>query len=192
MAELEIQGSVEVKGLKENLELFDRLMTKDAALEREYRRVIRKALYKARVKLTKDARDYIKTDPRKAALAVKYATYKVLFGGNLSILNKKRSRRIVDEVVKQKKLRPGQRGGNRRPYVKENNRLDKYYGSDRGFILRFISSGTVTRVTRYGKRGSIGASNWFGHVAPWHMEEAVSQIAEAIQEYIKEVANGEK
>jgi hypothetical protein len=83
------------------------------------------------------------------------------------------------------------RGGNRRPRIDDGrNRLDYYYGSDRGYILRFIGSGTVDRTSRFGSRGSIRQSNWFGHTAPWHMEEAAAQVAEAINEYVNKQING--
>jgi hypothetical protein len=87
-------------------------------------------------------------------------------------------------------LQPGQVGGNRRPRVESRNRLDQYFGSDRGFILRFLSSGTVTRETRYGNRGAIRRTDWFGHVATWHMQQAAADVAAAINEYVKQQANG--
>lgn len=126
--------------------------------------------------------------------AVKSAVYKSLFGGNLSILQKRRGsagakyelrrNRIVDQ-------NPHMRGGNRRSRGDDGrNRLDYYYGADRGFALRFLGSGTVTRTSRFGNRGSIRKTNWFGHTAPWHMEDAAAQVAEAITEYVNQQING--
>ena len=50
--------------------------------------------------------------------------------------------------------------------------------------------GTVTK-SRFGNRGlsdrQIGSEK---HTAPWHMEEAASQVAEAINEYVMKQANG--
>jgi hypothetical protein len=181
-------SDVEVQGFAENLEMFERLMTTDAALERNYRTIIRRALKEARKNLSKDAGQFIKKDPRKAARAVKFSVYKKMFGGNISILSK-RTHGAFTNYKKPRTLRPGQRGGNRIPYNEANSRLDKYQGADRGFILRFLNSGTVKRTSRYGNRESIRQTGWFGHIAPYHMDAAAQEIAEAINEYVKTVAH---
>ena len=135
-------GDVEVSGFLENSEILGRLMTEDPYMAANLKKVIRQVLKEARGRLTKDIAGYLENDPRKAARAVKYGVYKSLFGGNLSILTKRKAGAKY-ELIRQKTLQPGQRGGNRRPRVPERNRLDYYYGSDRSFILRFISSGTT-------------------------------------------------
>ena len=63
---------------------------------------------------------------------------------------------------------PKQRGGNRRQRIDDGrNRLRLLLRCRSWFILRFISSGTVRRNSRFGNRGSIRQTNWFGHVAPF-------------------------
>lgn len=188
----ERNGDVEVSGFIETGEMLGRIMTTNPYMAKDVRAFIKKALKEARKNLTKDARDYMNSDPRKAANAVKYGVYKSLFGGNLSIL-KKRKAGAKYQLIRKRKLdeNPHQRGGNRRPRIDDDrNRLETYYSSDRNFILRFISSGTVERVSRFGKRGSIRQAAWFGHTAPWHMETAAEKIAEAINEYVKQQTNG--
>ncbi len=158
-----------------------------------FRKYIRQVLKDARKKLTQDAKDYMKSDPRKAAQDVKFSVYKTMFGGNLSILQKKKgSAGKKYKLIRVRKVEqnPTMRGGNRRTRYDERNRLDYYYGADRGFILRFIGSGTVPRTSRFGLRGSIRQTDWFGHTAPWHMEDAAGQVAEAINEYVKQQTNG--
>ena len=187
-------GPVQVYGVDANLEAFGRMMTNDPNMAGMFRKYIRQVLKEARKKLSQDVKSYMKSDPRKAAMAVKFSVYKSLFGGNLSILQKKRGTagakyelRRIRKVVQN----PTMRGGNRRPRVDDGrNRLDYYYGADRGFVLRFIGSGTVRRTSRFGSRGSIRQTDWFGHTAPWHMEDAAGQVAEAITEYITQHANG--
>ena len=96
-------------------------------------------------------------------------------------------------LIRQRKVEqnPKMRGGNRIQRVNDDrNRLETYFGSDRNFILRFISSGTIERRSRYGNRGSIRRTGWFGHTAPWQMETAAKKLAEAITEYIKHETNG--
>ena len=187
-------GPVEVYGVDANLEAFGRMMTTDPELAGMFRKYIRNVLKDARKKLSQDVKSYMKADPRKAAQAVKFSVYKSMFGGNLSILQKKRGTAGARYELKRKRKveqNPKMRGGNRRPRIDDGrNRLDYYYGADRGFVLRFIGSGTVQRTTRFGNRGSIVQTNWFGHTAPWHMENAASQVADEITRYIKQQANG--
>jgi hypothetical protein len=187
-------GSVQVYGVEANLEAFGRMMTSAPEMAAIFRKYIRNVLKEARKKLTTDARSYMNSDPRKAAQAVKFSVYKGIFGGNLSILQKKRGQAGAKYELRRQRIveqNPHMRGGNRRPRIDDGrNRLDYYYGSDRGYILRFIGSGTVDRTSRFGSRGSIRQSNWFGHTAPWHMEEAAAQVAEAINEYVNKQING--
>ena len=186
-------GPVQVYGVEANLEAFGRIMTTDPQMAGLFRKYIRNVLKEARKKLTRDAKNYMKSDPRKAAQAVKFSVYKSLFGGNLSILQKKKgSAGAKYELRRTRKVEqnPRMRGGNRRPRIDGRNRLDYYYSADRGFVLRFIGSGTVTRTSRFGNRGSIRQTDWFGHTAPWHMEDAAGKVAEAINEYVMQQTNG--
>lgn len=170
--------------------MFDHLLTTDPDFNMNFRKLIRKVLKEARKNLSDDAASFIKNDPRKASRAVKYAVYKQIFGGNLSILSKRKAGAKY-QLVKERKLNPGQIGGNRRKYVDDDrNRLQNYYGADRGFILRFLNAGTDDRKTRYGNRGSLRKSGWFERTAPWEMQAAAIEVANEINEYIKHINNG--
>lgn len=187
-------SGVELSGFTENLEAFGRIMTNDPQMASIFRKYIKDLLKDVRKKLTQDAKNYMKDDPRKAARAVKYFVYKEGFGGNVSILQKKAGKAGAKYMlVRQRKIdqNPHQRGGNRRPRIDDGrNRLEYYFGTDRNYILRFLGSGTVNRMSRFGNRGSIRRTDWFGHTAPWHMEDAANQVAEAINEYVRQQANG--
>jgi hypothetical protein len=187
-------GPVQVFGVEANLNAFGRIMTSTPGMAAVFRKYIRDVLKEARKKLSQDAKSYMKSDPRKAARAVRFSVYKSIFGGNLSILQKKKGSAGVKDKPKRQRIveqNPTMRGGNRRPRNDDGrNRLDYYYGADRGFVLRFIGSGTVRRTSRFGNRGSIRQTNWFGHTAPWHMEDAAGQVAQAINEYVKQQMNG--
>ena len=185
----EQNGDIQVSGFIEKQAVFEHLLSTDPRFDINTRAAVRKVLQEARKNISRDVSSYIKDDPRKAARAIKHTVYKTLFGGNVSILSKRKAGDKY-ELIRQKTLRPGQVGGNRRPRVAERNRLDQYFGSDRGFILRFISSGTVSRDTRYGNRGSIRRTDMFGHVGTWHMEQAAEDLANAINEYVKQQING--
>ena len=188
----ERSGDVEVSGVLDNNETLGRIMTTNPYMAEDLKAFIRKCLREARNNLSKDVKNYLKEDPRKAARAVRYLVYKSLFGGNLSILQKKGAAGARYQLIRQKKLQPGQRGGNRRPRVEDaRNRLETYYGADRGFVLRFITSGTRPRFSaRCGNRGMIPRTDWFGHTAPWQLETAAEKVAEVITEYVNKQKNG--
>ena len=186
----EVNGDIQVSGFIEKQRVFEHLLTTDPNFDLNTKAVIRKVLQEARKNLSRDAASYIENDPRKAARAIKHTVYKQIFGGNLSILNKRKASNGTSTYVPTRTLQPGQRGGNRRPRSQRTRQVDSYYGSDRGFILRFLNQGTVSRDTRYGNRGAIRRTDWFGHTAPFEMERAASELAAAINEYVKQQANG--
>ena len=122
---------VKITGLIENTKMFDRLLTTDESMSKNIKTLIKDLLKTARKKLSNDAKNYIENDPRKAARAVKFAVYKTMIGGNLSILAKKRAGARY-ELVRQRKLdqNPHQRGGNRRPRSQRTTQIDTYFGAD--------------------------------------------------------------
>lgn len=174
-------------------------------------KLIREELKEARKALKKDAKEAMKSDPRKAYLAVRATVYRKILGGNLNILASRRAgQRAV--LMTDKKLQPGQRGGNRRPMSARTDDLTTYYGKDRGFILRFLNDGTYKSNPRHidfkvnsarehvhrgsqggdlskygrtintGSRGSIAARNWFTNAAP----EALTQMSGRLEEILDE------
>lgn len=181
---------IEVQGFDETNIKLGALMTSDPSFAQNFKKLLRIVLREARNKLSRDVKAYMKSDPRRASRAVKYALYKRIFGGNISILGKRGGTAgRASTYEPPRKLREGQRGGNRIKRVATNNRLAKYYGADRGFVLRFINAGTSSRESRYGNRGRIGATGWFGNMAPWHMDTAAAEVADAITEYINNIGN---
>lgn len=186
------KGDVEVSGFMQNSERLGRIMTQYPDMATAMRRAIRKELQRARKEISRNADSFMADDPRKAARAVKYAVYKSIFGGNVSILRKRKAGAHY-QLIRPRKLdqNPNQRGGNRRQRIDDDrNRLETYFGADRGFILRFLASGTEERETRYGSRGSIRQSNWFGTVATYAVDRAAELIADDIERIIKEETNG--
>jgi hypothetical protein len=189
---VERHGDVELAGFVECMESWGHIMTTDPGMAKRFRKAIAALLKEARKNLSSDVRNYLNNDPRKAYRAIKHSVYKSMFGGNISILQKRRAG-AKGMLKRQRKLdsNPHQRGGNRRKRIDDGrNRLDQYIGADRGFVLRFINSGTISRQTRYGNRGSIRATEWFGHTAPWQMQTVAEKLAQAITEYVKQETNG--
>lgn len=184
-----LDDAVVLEGFDDVGAMLGRIMTNNPTMADSLRRSIRRLLKEARNNLSKDAKDFLENDPRKAYRAVKSSSYKRIFGGNLSILQKRRGTAGARYELKRKRKRdanPHMRGGNRLPFVKSRNRLETYYGADRGFILRFMSSGTINRKSRFGNRGNIRFTNWFGHVAPYQMQNVVEQLEQEIKKYIDE------
>ena len=166
---------------------FGRLMATDKETRKRIQKIIREELKDAAKRLREDAKYELKEDPRKAFRAVKSSVYRRILGGNVSILNPRRAGARY-QLIRERKLdmNPHQRGGNRRPRSARTEQVDSYFGKDRAFILRFVSSGTAARKTRYGNRGSIVARNWFQNMAPHEMELAAGNLAEVIEEELAE------
>lgn len=166
---------------------FARLMFTNKETRNRIRKIIREELKDTAKRLREDARYEMKEDPRKAYRAVKSTVYRKILGGNVSILNPKKAGTRY-QLIRERKLDSNlhQRGGNRRPRNPRTEQIDSYFGKDRAFILRFVSSGTATRQTRYGNRGSITARNWFPNMAPHEMELAAGNLAEVIEEELAE------
>lgn len=171
-----------------NTEMLDRLLI-NGENEKAIRKIIGNVMKQVQARLSQSARSALPNDPRQAYKAVKHSVYKRILGGNVSILDKRRAGSRRYNVPEQKK-REG-RGGNRLPRSQRTIDLMSYYGSDRGFILRFLNSGTSQRRSRFGNRGVISARNWFGNAAQSQMEQASELIAKLVNEEItKHFNNG--
>lgn len=151
------------------------------------RKIIREELKDAVKRLREDAKYEMKSDPRKAYRAVKSTVYRKILGGNVSILNPRKAGARY-QLIKPRKLdqNPYQRGGNRRKRSERTNAVDSYFGRDRAFILRFCNSGTATRHTQYGNRGSIAARNWFPNMGQKELELASENLANVMEEELAE------
>ena len=146
------------------------------------RKLISAEVSKARAAVAQAASGALKNDPREAWKAVRRSVYKSILGGQVNILNQKGAASGSNGYRPARKLdsNPHQRGGNRRKRSADTDRIDGYVGKDRGFILRFVNSGTAERQTRYGRRGSITARNWFPNIGQRELEAAAERLAVAI------------
>lgn len=208
MAEIETEGFVKQR------EELERLLTSDPTMEKQIQKLIRKVLMEARREISKDLRsgDAMKSDPRQAYKAVKTAVYRQILGGNVSILRKRGAAKFsAYEPIR--KLKQGQRGGNRRARSDRSQDIMSYAGPDRGFILRFLNAGTMERGIRFvydehrgsvhrgscggdankygkttntGRRGRIKARDFFGPASQKAMEQASEHLTQLIDELIKQ------
>ena len=200
-------GTVTITGLDAFEKKIKDIETTNPGFEKRLRGVIRKVLGEARSKLSKDATSglQMKSDPRKAYKAVRYAVYKRLFGGQVNILQSRKAG-AMNLYEPPKKGLP-KRGGNRVLRSKRTTDIMSYQGKDRGFILRFLNQGTGDRAIHQmgnralrtgsvsilatkslgGNRGSISARNWFGGASQKELEN----IAGYLQDIIDKVINDE-
>lgn len=178
----------------EKNDVLERLLM-SGDMESRVRKIIQKELKAAETRAEGGVRSAVPNDPREAYKAVRHAVYKRVLGGNLSILNKRKRSGAVAEVSASVRGRSG-----------KTERSMSYSGEDRGFILRFLNSGTGQRFVStlnardivrksvddrpggrsykggIGNRGAISARNFFGRVAQRELNEAAKRIGELIEE----------
>lgn len=188
MVEVEVNEHL----IEQQSRAFARLMVSDKETRNRIKKIVREEMKDAAKRLREDAKYELKEDPRKAFRAVKSTVYRKILGGNVSILNPRKAGARY-QLIRERKLdqNPFQRGGNRRSRSERTEDVDSYFGKDRAFILRFVSSGTGTRHTKYGNRGSIAARGWFQNMAPKEMELAAGNLSAIIEEEIVEAYNEE-
>lgn len=199
-------GTVTITGLDAFEKKIKEIETTNPGFEKRLRGVIRKVLGDARAKLSKDATSglQMKSDPRKAYKAVRYAVYKRLFGGQVNILQSRKAG-AMNLYEPPKKGLP-KRGGNRVLRSKRTTDIMSYQGKDRGFILRFLNQGTGDRAIHSmgngtlrtggvsilatkslgGNRGSITARNWFGSASQRELENVASHLQDIIDKVIND------
>ena len=189
-------------------------MSTDPKMRKVMQQHIREALFAARRDVM--AAFPAESDPREARRAIRTSVYDKVLGGNINILTGKKAHG-TNNYEPQRTLTPGQRGGNRRKRSERTKQIMSYAPLDRGFILRFVNSGTktrvigfrntlkgnrdrynsrVTRITRgdkahTGNRGAIAARNWFKQSAESALGTAAASIAEMIEIEAAAIARGE-
>lgn len=139
-------------------------------------------------------------DPRGTRGAVKRYVAGKYLGGVVSILDGKKSG-SKNSYEAPRKLRPGQRGGNRMLRSQRTDDMLHYGPDERGFILRFVNSGTIPRyangrnvsgrnMRNFFKlqeegdyyRGSIAARNFMDRLGSPAMQKAVDNLSKMIDE----------
>ena len=190
-------------------------MSTDPKMRKVIQQHIREALFEARRKMMGDV-PFKNGDPRGAVRSIRTSVYEKVLGGNINILTGKKAHGAIS-YEPLRKLTPGQRGGNRRKRSARTQQIMSYGPLDRSFILRFVNSGTKTRVigfrntvrsnkgryerivsrihsgdkVRTGNRGSIAARNWFMQSAESNLGTAAANIAEIIEIEAAAIINGE-
>ena len=205
--------------LEVNREAFDRqqqaiaaLMTTDPEMQKNLRQTIYEELKAARDRVVNDIR-FANGDPRGTAHAVRRYVAKKYLGGVVSILPTRHAPGPKTSYEPPRKLRQGQRGGNRRLRSQRTDDIMHYGPMDRDFILYYVDQGTRPRYAngrngswdRRGNnktffelqaegsyyRGSIASRNFFGQAGGREMQVAVERLQEIIEtELNKLMGNG--
>ena len=184
--------------IENNIHL-ERLLISNPKMEDKVRKILRKVIREVAKQVSLSASAAIPNDPRKAANAVRSTTFKMILGANVNLYNSRRAGQRAS-------IPPAVRGRSRR-----TEDLMSYQGADRGFILRFLNSGTDMRTVEnlnnhpirlaqrpegkrtyrggIGNRGRIAARNWFEPLATKELNNAAEQFELLLDELIKKEFN---
>lgn len=184
-------------------------MSTDPKVQELIRANIRRELFAARAQMVSEVP--LDNDPRHSARAIRTSVYQKILAGNINILNMRKAHSGINSYVRPRKLVPGQRGGNRRKRSDRTRQIQEYPPLDRGFVLRFVNSGTKQRFigfrnnrshqqqyharldafnlgnSRTGNRGRIASRDWFGSLAERHLGMAAENLSNIIAEELTKI-----
>lgn len=187
------------------------LFISEPETKKRIKKIVREELKDAVKRAREDASFSIKNDPRQAFRAVKFSVYKRIMGGNISILARRRAGARYQYMRPSAAKNPNwrwDRGGNRRRRSSETERLDTYFGADRGFVLRFLNSGAKKgggdRHIKFtanerrvkdksnehpnsGRRGNISPRGWFDEAGAKEMELAAENLSMVIEDELADI-----
>ena len=195
--------------LENQRQMLRAAMVADSEMGDRLREVIAEEMKKARNRIVGQIK-FDNGDPRGMAHAIRRTVYKNLLGGSVWIPSPKTPKNgSRSNYEPPRKLRPGQRGGNRRLRSERTDDIMHYGPLDRGWILRMVNAGTRPRYANgrngnWGKsggnrtffklqeqgdyyRGSIGARNFFGTIGNRELDTALSNLSKMINEEFKKL-----
>lgn len=181
----------------EHQQVLEQALSTNPKTQKALQKLINKVITEARKEMVSDARMSMDKDPRGAAWAIRRSVYKKILGANVNIYNhRKRGKPTTYEPPR--RLRQGQRGGNRVPRGQRTHQMMSYGPHDRQMVLRWINEGTATRRagTRSGQlsgnRGNIAARNWFIRSADRALQTAADNLATLIDTELEKTLNKKK
>lgn len=203
MIALDVNDSIVVEQRK----VLEQALSTNPKTQKALQKLIREVVMEARAKIMQRVPF---NDPRDARKSIRTAVYKKILGANINIYNSHRAHGHSD-YEPPRKLRPGQRGGNRRTRSVRTNTVMHYGPYDRGFILRFLNDGTtdrnITKLTRvegtnkyrwsslggtYGNRGRIAPRHWFKGLSEEMLVAQADKLANLIDTELEAILNKKK
>lgn len=184
-------------------EELESVMSSNPKAKTKLRKLIRDVLTEVRAKMV-NAVPFKHGDPRQSRRAIKRIVYKKVLGGAVDIYN---SRKAHGATPYQPTRHPSRIGGNRRNRSALTDRIMSYNALDRGFILRFINTGTDKRhitftpdprranikkgsrggnTEKYGKtyntgnRARVRGAHWFLRIAEPRLREGADKLERLI------------
>lgn len=196
MFKFEADGKVIV----EQNQVLESALSTNPKTQAALRAQIRKVLKQVRPDVIRSVRAAMKTDPRGASKGIRTAVYKKILGGNLNILDMRKSAGKTVSYEPPRKLRPHQRGGNRVVRGDRTNKIMHYGPMDRIWILRILNGGTKngdrkagTRGGKIGgKRGQITPRNFFGGAGNSALNKAAENLSALIDTELEKILNKKK
>lgn len=205
MFEFEANDSV----ILESQKVLEAALSTNPKTQAVLRKTIRKYIMEARQQVINNIK-FNNGDPRQSRQAVRTAVYKKVLGANLNILNGRQSRH-GSSYEPPRKVYPGMkghRGGNRMIRSQRTQDMMTLDPKDRGFILRFVNSGTNPRyangrnVTGNNRnlrnffalqeegdyyRGSIAPRNFFKNTGNRALAQMADNLSTAIEEELTKI-----
>jgi hypothetical protein len=188
--------------LENQMHALQACMTVDSEMGKRLRELIFQELKRVRNDIAGGLK-FANDDPRGTRGAVKRYIASKYLGGVVSIMDGKASG-SKNSYEAPRKLRQGQRGGNRMIRSKRTDDILHYGPDERGFVLRFINSGTHPRYAngRNGKwnkqggnstffklqeqgdyfRGSIAPRNFMSRLGNPSMQRAIENLSKMVDE----------
>ena len=186
MVSLEINDAV----VLEQKQVLEQALSTNPKTQKALQKLIQQVIKEARVEVV-NSTHFKNGDPRGAAHSIRRSVYKKILGANINIYNSRKAGKPTT-YEPPRKLREGQRGGNRLPRSRDTQRMMNYGPNDRGMVLRWVNSGTSGRSTRFGNRGAIAARNWFAPRGQAALQKAVDHLATLIDNELENMLNKKK
>ena len=208
MVSLEINDAV----VLEQQQILEKALSTNPKTQKALQKLIRQVIMEARAKVVASAKEAMQSDPRGSARAVRTAVYKKILGANINIYNSRKGGGAGSNSYEPPR-HPSHRGGNRMTRSDRTNTIMHYEPTKRGFILRFINSGTGERYAGFGRmgntasqrnaydkknsggrgyRGAIAPRNFFRGAAERALVQATDNLANLIDTELENILNKKK
>lgn len=185
-------------------------LSTDSKTQQALRKLVRQCVLEARQVVVNSIK-FNNGDPRQTRQAVRSTVYRKVLGGNLNILNPKKSHG-KNTYTTTLKSQGKKRGGNRMARSQRTQQILDYAPFDREFIMRFVDSGTNQRFVgfrnakaseknrylsvkdkwdaggnRTGNRGAIAARGFFARYGERALEIAANKLSGLIESELKQM-----
>jgi len=199
MIGLEINDSV----VMEQRQVLEQALSTNPKTQKALQKLIRQVILEARAQVVGSIQ-FQNGDPRQTRRAVRTTVYKQILGANINIYNSRRAHGSTSYEPPRKGTTG--RGGNRRSRNSNTQRIMSYEANDRGFILRFVNSGTNGRNIHFtvnesrhadkwnahpntGNRGQITPRNFFRPAGERALVQAADHLANLIDSELENILN---